>query len=468
MSEQATETGWSALLQPVWLSAVSVLVAGVLLHSMNVLMLATVLPSVVQEVGGAARMSWTSTAFLASSIVAATCTGYLSTVMGPRLVYCAGALGFGGGALLCALAESMDQVVAGRFLQGFGGGLLIAMAYVLVRNTFPQALWARAFALISGAWSLSILVGPMVGGLFARYGHWRGAFFAVAGIACFLGVVALRALPPSASIGKGSGVPWGRVAMICGAIAALSLGAIAPAAAAKAGLFAASVVLLVLMLAADRRAARPLLPTDAFSWRSQTGVALWLVLLVAVAYSPLQIYVAVFLQGLHGLDPLSAGYMVAGASFGWTGMSLVVAGAAPHRADRLLVAGPLLMALGLAGMALLMSVDPPLVVLPAIVVTGAGIGGCWAFVAQRVMTGARPGEEDLAASAVATVQQTGFAFGAGLAGMVANAAGLSAGLDRAGLAAAALWVPSAFVAVAVVGALAARRLVRQPAPAAAP
>ena len=178
-----SKTGWSALLRPAWLPAVSVLVGGVLLHSMNVLMLATVLPSVVDDLGGAALMSWTSSAFLASSIVAATCTGYLTAILGARTVFCTGALIFGLGALTCALAPTMGQVVAGRFVQGFGGGLLTAMAYVLVRSTFPENLWARGFALLSGAWSMSILVGPLVGGVFARYGDWRGAFFAVTAIA---------------------------------------------------------------------------------------------------------------------------------------------------------------------------------------------------------------------------------------------------------------------------------------------
>ena len=59
MSEETVETGWSALLRPAWLPAVAVLVGGVLLHSMNVLMLATVLPSVVDNLGGATLMSWT-------------------------------------------------------------------------------------------------------------------------------------------------------------------------------------------------------------------------------------------------------------------------------------------------------------------------------------------------------------------------------------------------------------------------
>src|SRR5258708_4920281 len=203
MGKEAAAQSWSALLRPAWLSAVLVLVGGVLLHSMNVLMLSTVLPSVVAEVGGATLMSWTSTAFLSSSIIAATCTGYLTAIVGARNAFCAGTLLFGAGALVCALAPSMEQVVAGRFVQGFGGGLLSAMAYVLVRNTFPESLWPRALTLLSGAWSLSILVGPMVGGMFARYGDWRGAFFSVAAIASVLAVGALADLPPSLRHGGG-------------------------------------------------------------------------------------------------------------------------------------------------------------------------------------------------------------------------------------------------------------------------
>jgi MFS family permease len=461
MSEETAKTGWVALLQPAWLPAVAVLVGGVLLHSMNVLMLATVLPSVVDDVGGATLMSWTSTAFLASSIVAATCTGYLTAIVGARNAFCAGALIFGTGALVCAVAPSMGQVVAGRFVQGFGGGLLSAMAYVLVRNTFPDSLWARAFALLSGAWSMSILVGPLVGGLFARYGDWRGAFFSVAGLACVLAVVALWALPRSSSNGAAPRVPGLRVALICLAIAAMSLTAVAAQPLAKAGLFAGTMSALVLALAIDRRAPTKLLPSDAFSLRSATGIGLWLALLVSIAYSPLQIFVPIFLQALHGLDPLGAGYMVAGASLGWTAVSLVVAGTPPHRADRLLVAGPAMMAAGLSGVALLMPLRPAPLVFPAIVLVGAGIGCCWSFIAQRVMTGARPGEEDIAASSVATVQQTGFALGAALAGLVANAAGLSAGLGRVDIADAAFWVPASFVAAAVGATIMGSRLARR-------
>ena len=140
-------------------------------------------------------------------------------------------------------------------------------------------------------------------------------------------------------------------------------------------------------------------------------------------------------------------------------MSLVVAGTPAERSDRLLVAGRSMMALGLLGVALLMPLKPAPVVFPAIALVGAGIGACWAFIAQRVMSGARPGEENLAASSLATVQQTGFALGAALAGLVANAAGLSAGLTRTDVAEAAFWVPMSFV-LAALAAVVMGRLVR--------
>jgi MFS family permease len=459
MSEEMN-TGWSAILRPAWLPAVAVLVGGVLLHSMNVLMLATVLPSVVDDLGGARLMSWTSTGFLASSIVAATCTGYLASILGARTVFCVGASIFGLGALACALAPSMGQVVAGRFVQGFGGGLLTGMAYVLVRSTFPAQLWARGFTLLSGAWSLSILVGPMVGGLFARYASWRGAFFAVTVLACLLVLVAARALPRAAATGESARIPGVRVLLICSAIAVLSLMAVVPGLLVKMALFAAAVAALATMLRLDRRAPRPLLPTDAFSLFSATGLGLWLILLIAMSYSPMQIFVPTFLQVLHGLDPLSAGYMVAGTSLGWTGFSLVVAGTPPGRTGRLLIGGPAMTLLGLVGVALLLPLEPAILVFPAIVLVGAGIGSCWAFIAQRVMGGARKGEETLAASSVATVQQAGFALGAALAGLAANAAGLSVGLNLADVTAAAFWVPASFVLTALAASVAGFRLRR--------
>jgi MFS family permease len=462
MQQGVGQEGWRSLLRREWLPTLAVLLGGVLLQSMSVLMLTTVLPSIVGELGGVAMLSWPTTAFLASSIVAASCAGMLASAVGARAAYCAGVALFGLGALLCSLAPTMSWIVAGRLIQGFGGGLEAAAAYVAVRATFPEAVWSRTIALMSTSWSMSVLIGPLVGGMFARFGSWRSAFVATAVTAGILAVGAFFILPPATSMRRtpASGVPADRVALICLAIAATSSASIVMSPLLKAALICGALMALVVMLRLDRVAPNPLLPNDAFSLRTPTGVGLWAALLLCITYSPLQIYVPIFLQQLHGFDPLAAGFTVASASLGWTAGSLVTAGASESQRDRLILSGPAVMAVSLMAIAWLTPGPHTLLLIPAIVLLGIGIGQCWPFVAQRVMAGANAGEEAIAASSVPTVQQTGFALGAALAGLVANASGLEAGIADAGMLRAAFWVPASFVVAAVLAILAGLRLRR--------
>jgi hypothetical protein len=97
---------------------------------------------------------------------------------------------------------------------------------------------------------------------------------------------------------------------------------------------------------------------------------------------------------------------------------------------------------------------------PAIALLGAGIGQCWPFVAHRIMDGAKAGEETVAASSVPTVQQMGFAFGGAMAGLIANASGLSTAAAGEGMLRAASWVPAGFVVSAILAVLTGFRLLR--------
>ena len=170
----------------------------------------------------------------------------------------------------------------------------------------------------------------------------------------------------------------------------------------------------------------------------------------------------IFLQHLRGLDPLQAGFMVATGSLGWTIASLVTAGASGPWPDRLMAAGPAIMGVGLMAIALLLSSSVAILVLvPAIVALGTGIGQCWPFVAHRIMSGAKAGDEVVAASSVPTVQQAGFALGAALAGVVANASGFSAGVADDSMVQQAFWVPACFVVPAAIACLASLRLNQQ-------
>jgi predicted MFS family arabinose efflux permease len=370
---------------------------------------------------------------------------------------------FGLGALLCSVAATMGWVVVGRLVQGFGGGLEAAAAYVALRATFPEGMWPRTIALMSTSWSMSVLLGPLVGGMFARFGNWRSAFVATAVVAGMLAVSAFVILPAGKSGRQMSAaeLPAGRVALICMAIAALSSASIVQSPLLKFGLIVCAIGALVAMLRIDRAAAAPLLPSDAFSLHTTTGMGLWLALLLCITFSPLQIYVPLFLQRLRGLDPLAAGFTVASGSLGWTIASLATANATRQWSDRLMSAGPAVMGFSLLALGLLLpSSAPTLVVVLAIVALGIGIGQCWPFVAHRIMSGARPADEVVAASAVPAVQQTGFALGAALAGVVANAHGFAAGATNGDMVSEAFWVPASFVVPAVIACLAGARLLQ--------
>jgi predicted MFS family arabinose efflux permease len=352
----------------------------------------------------------------------------------------------------------MGWIVVGRVIQGFGGGLEAAVAYVLVRGTFPQSVWSRAIALMSISWSVSVMIGPLVGGIFARFGSWRAAFVATALAAGGLAIGAILILPPTTHRNHSSRVPAERVALICLAIAATSFSSAVASPLSRIGLLVAAVVSFAAMLRINRVAPTPMLPRDAFSWHSQTGVGSWLAFTLCITYSPLQIYMPMFLQQLHGFDPLAAGFAVATASLGWTAASLATAGASPPWPDRFTMIGPAIMGVSLAMMAYFAPHDPTSLLIAAIALLGVGIGQCWPFVAHRIMDGANAGDEIVAASSVPTIQQMGFALGGAAAGLVANASGLTTATASEGMVRAASWVPASFVLSGLLAVVIALRL----------
>lgn len=464
MDRDASATQWRDLLDWTWLPTLAILMSGVLLQSMNSLLLTTVLPSIAAELGGAGMLSLPATAYVGASIVAASGAGLLTTRYGVRDTLCVGVVIFGLGALVCSFAASMEWVIAARLVQGFGGGLEVGAAYTAVRAIFPPRLWPRVIALMATSWTISVFAGPLVGGLFARAGHWRGALIVTVILSAILAVAAALVLPANRSAERTSAsrLPAGRIGLICLAITAMSAASLVQAASAKAGLILVAVAALALMLRFDRGAPVRLLPSDAFSFRTETGIGLWLILLLCIAFSPLHIYLPVFLQRLRGLDPLEAGFMVASGSLAWTIASVLVSGLTGPWPRRLLLSGPVLMAGGLIALGLLLqSPAPSYALIPAVVVLGIGIGQAWPFVGPTIMNGAKPGDEAAAASAVPTIQQTGLALGAALAGVVANASGFASAVTDAEIGNAAFWVPACFAIAAGLAWLASVRLYRQ-------
>ena len=119
--------------------------------------------------------------------------GQLADARGPRTPMALGLLAFAAGLLLAASAGGMAQFLAGRVLQGGGGGASFAAAYVAIARDYPDALRPRMMALTASVWILPAMVGPLASGAIAERMSWRVVF---AGAVPLLGVAAWLVLPP--------------------------------------------------------------------------------------------------------------------------------------------------------------------------------------------------------------------------------------------------------------------------------
>jgi predicted MFS family arabinose efflux permease len=185
-----------------------------------------------------------------------------------------------------------------------------------------------------------------------------------------------------------------------------------------------------------------------------------------------EIFVPYFLQVLHGLTPLHAGYLSALMAGGWTLGSVLTSGASGGRARAALSLGPAVLAAGLAALALLMpnAAAPGLDLLPiglGLLAMGIGIGLTWPQLGARVFGFALEADRELAGASITMTVMVGNAFGAALGGTATNLGGLIAPGGVPGAAGAASWLFSLFMAAPLLATLAIRRLPVQIRPAAA-
>jgi predicted MFS family arabinose efflux permease len=435
----------------------AVIGGGIVMHAITVFLVTTILPSVVRDIGGLRFFAWSTTLYVVASLLAGATTSRMLGRLGPRRAYRL-ALGlFMLGSVLCALAPAMPVLLAGRFVQGCGAGMLSALAYTMVRLLFPEHLWSRAISIVSAMWGVATLLGPALGGFFAEFGAWRAAFWMLALIAPLLAVVVEKAMPADLRTG-----PAPRTKLATGNLALLVTSVLCVSAGSMAGLIALNILGLALAAGGltafairEDGGARRLLPRRACDPRTRLG-ATYLAMMLLLIGMTTEIFVPYFLQVLHGATPLHAGYISALMAGGWTVGSLASSSASARAARILVPSGPVAFALGLVGLGVLMPASGGTILLVGIGVclasVGLGIGMCWPQLGAQVFRSAPDSEKELAAGSITTVIMVGNALGSALGGMVTNLAGLTNPGGAMGATAAASWLFALF-AVAPLTAL---------------
>jgi hypothetical protein len=163
------------------------------------------------------------------------------------------------------------------------------------------------------------------------------------------------------------------------------------------------------------------------------------------------VYLPLLLQQLWGYGPTLAGSFAAITALAWSGAAMIVANIRhPGFALTAIRTGPVMVAIGLAGVAIAVPGRLEWMLALCQITIGAGFGVSWAFLSQAVMVHARPGESDTASGLLPTTQAAGYAIGAAVSGLVAHAAGLSDDLDPSTMARASTWIFGAGALLATV------------------
>ncbi|WP_306366368.1 MFS transporter [Nocardiopsis sp. CC223A] len=368
---------------------------------------------------------WYSLAFAATAttgLIGMTVGGRWADLRGVRRPLVAGAAMFLVGIALCAVAPGMPVFVLGRLLQGVGGGIDSVVLYVIIARFIPEDLRPRMFGLLTAAWLLPSILGPLVTGALVELMHWRLVFALVlAGSALSLAVLlnATRSAPRLHT----SGSPVGRRGLwaVAAAVAVLGLHLAGQqqmpwlAVGTVAGAAAAAVT-----------AAR-LLPAGTL--RARAGIPRLVVFrgVLGAANAATDIYLPLYLQHRLDFSPVASGAVVAIGAFGWAlGAWIQGRSDAPAGSPASLRAAALLALCGpVAALGLVAGVLPLWVTVLGCVLMGTGMGLAYPQVSSLVLALSPVGEQGGNSSALQVAESLGVSLLIAVTGAVLTASALT-------------------------------------------
>ncbi|QAV24661.1 MFS transporter [Proteus hauseri] len=408
---------------------------GVIIHAVNILMATTILPSVVNDIGGISLYAWNTTLFVAASIIGSVLSARLLSSLGARSAYLIATLLFFIGSLLCAIAPVMETMLIGRFVQGLGGGILFALAYAMVNIVYDQALWPRAMALISGMWGVATLIGPAVGGIFAQLDAWRYAFGIMLPVMIFYGIYLWFILPKNKETSRKNTkkpLPYLQLIILTIAVLLISSGSLSSSLTINLLSIVAVLALIAVLIFFEKHLSVRLLPANTFKGFSLHALLYITISLLAIGMT-CEVFVPYYLQSLHGQTPLASGYMSALMALGWTVAEVMSASWQGAKMRFSILSGPIIVFIGL--LVLAWAIPNPIlqtdntmmltIILFGLFFIGYGIGFGWPHLLTRILQAAGEEDKDIAGASITTVQLFATALGSAFAGMIVNLNGFN-------------------------------------------
>lgn len=172
-----------------------VLFFGVLMAAMDIAIVGPALPALRATFGADDRLTaWVFAAYLLANLVSTPIMAKLADGWGRKQVYVVDVALFVLGSLVAATASSLEEVILGRAIQGFGSGGIFPVAAAVIGDVVPPEKRGRTLGMIGAVFGLAFLVGPVIGGILLMF-SWRWIFWGPLPMAAVLVPAAWRVLP---------------------------------------------------------------------------------------------------------------------------------------------------------------------------------------------------------------------------------------------------------------------------------
>ena len=369
---------------------------------------------------------WTVSGYVLVTGILPVAMGRMGDIFGRRRLYLLGLSTFVVTSALCGAAQTIEQLVLFRVLQGVGAAMMMPATLSIVTQAFPPEQRGLAIGIWSGVSGLGLIAGPILGGLLVRGDSWRWIFFVNLPVGLLAIALGLLFVPESRDEQAPRVIDWPGVALLSAALFLLMFGLTR---ANESGwssppilaCFAGGAALLPVFVAVERRVRVPLVDLSLF--RSGTFVMACLsAFLFSAAVFGTQPYTSLFMQSYWGFSPLQGGFAFVPATL-LVALLMPVSGIMGQRLGPRLRLVVMLGSLGVGVSFLyLLRLDTGSGYvdgfLPAFLLRGAGIGLVMSATSLAVVSAVPLTKSGLASGTLTMARNIGTAMGVALFGAV--------------------------------------------------
>ncbi|MFC0628144.1 MDR family MFS transporter [Kribbella deserti] len=292
------------------------------LVAIDATILATAVPSVVEDLGGFTQFPWLFSIYLLAQAVSVPIYGKLADLRGRKPIMLLGIGLFVLGSVLCGFAWNMASLIVFRLIQGLGAGAVQPISMTIVGDIYTVAERARVQGYIASIWGIASFVGPTLGGVFSDYLSWRWIFFVNIPLGIAAAWMIFRRFEEKVQREGRPRIDYAGTTLLAIGGTLLLLGLLeggvvwAWDSAVSITVLAVAAITLTAFVLVERRAAEPVLPLWVLNHRVLNS-ANASALLIGVLMVGLSTYVPLFAQGVLGQSALVAGFALAAMTLGW-------------------------------------------------------------------------------------------------------------------------------------------------------